>query len=51
MKYPENKIIYSINVADLQEVAEQVLDRRLIETEIAVLDRELGDFIELVRRN
>jgi hypothetical protein len=46
MRYPENKIIYSINVADLQDVAEQMLDRRLTDNEITVLDRKLGDFID-----
>ncbi len=46
MKYRENKIIYSINVADLQDVSERVLDRRLMDEEIAVLEKSLGDFID-----
>ena len=46
MKYSENKIVYSINVADLQDVSESVLERRLTDGEIAVLERSLGDFID-----
>jgi hypothetical protein len=46
MKYRENKIVYSINVADLQDVSERVLERRLTDGEIAVLERSLGDFID-----
>ncbi len=46
MRYHENKIIYSINVADLQGVSDRVLDRRLTDDEIAVLEKSLGDFID-----
>ena len=46
MKYPGNKIVYSINVNDLQDVSERVLERRLTNEEIAVLERSVGDFID-----
>jgi hypothetical protein len=45
MKYPGNKIVYSINVNDLQNVSKRVLERQLTNEEIAVLERSLGDFI------
>ena len=46
MKYPGNKIVYSINVNDLQNVSKRVLERRLTNGEIALLERSLGDFID-----
>jgi hypothetical protein len=46
MKYPGSKIVYSINVNDLQNVSERVLERRLTNEEIAMLERSLGDFID-----
>jgi hypothetical protein len=47
MKKPKRKkIIYSINVDDVQEVAEDVLERRLTTDEIETVDRYVGDYID-----
>ena len=40
------QIVYSININDLQEVAEDVLDRRLTTKEIDCVKRSLGDHID-----
>lgn len=41
----ENRIVYSIKVADLQEVAREELDRELSEEEIRIVEDRLGDYI------
>lgn len=46
MKYRDTKIIYSINIADVQEVASRVLDRPLTNQEIAAVEGSVGDFID-----
>jgi len=47
MKNESNdRIIYSINVADIQEVANQVLERRLSKEEIALVEESVGDYID-----
>lgn len=40
------EIVYGINVNDLQEVANQVLDRRLTSKEIALVQESVGDYID-----
>jgi len=40
------KIIYSINVSDLQEVSQEVLERRLTKKEIASVQDSVGDYID-----
>ncbi|MBI1805964.1 MAG: hypothetical protein HYR76_02795 [Ignavibacteria bacterium] len=39
------RIVYSLNVEDIQEVARQILDRELTEKEIALVEESLGDYI------
>ncbi|MFH1894094.1 MAG: hypothetical protein ABIK83_15585 [Candidatus Zixiibacteriota bacterium] len=41
----EDRIVYSINVEDIQNVAGQEIGRALSELEIGVVERELGGFI------
>ncbi|MFH1613973.1 MAG: hypothetical protein ABIG61_02665 [Planctomycetota bacterium] len=41
-----DKIIYSINVGDIQEVANQVLERRLTKEEIILVEKSVGDYID-----
>ena len=41
-----DRIIYSINVEDLQTVAEQELERELTDEEIKNVEKRLGDFID-----
>ena len=41
-----DRIIYSINVEDLQTVAEQELERELTNEEIERVEKRLGDFID-----
>jgi hypothetical protein len=43
--YSSRKIIYHINVEDLQTVAEQELDRALDDKEIDAIGEKLGDHI------
>ncbi|MCK4542753.1 MAG: hypothetical protein KAU17_11020 [Spirochaetales bacterium] len=40
------KIIYSINIEDLQNVADQELARELTEDELKILENKLGDYID-----
>lgn len=39
------KIIYSINIEDVQNVAEQELDRKLTEEELRLVEDRLGDYV------
>ena len=41
-----NKILYSINVQDVQTVAQEKLGRQLTEAEIAPVEDKLGDYID-----
>ena len=41
-----DEIIYSINVSDLQEVSQEVLERRLTKKEIASVQGSVGDYID-----
>ncbi len=42
----KDRIVYSINVEDLQNVAEQELDRELSDKEIKLIEDRLGDYID-----
>ncbi|MCI0454607.1 MAG: hypothetical protein L0Y68_06385 [Candidatus Dadabacteria bacterium] len=42
----KNRIVYSVNVEDLQNVAEQELDRELSDKEIRFIEERLGDYID-----
>jgi len=42
----KSKVIYSINVEDLQTVAEQELERELTNDEIEIVEKRLGDYID-----
>lgn len=39
------KIIYSINIEDVQNVAEQELGRKLTEEELRLVEDRLGDYV------
>ena len=39
------KIIYSINIEDIQNVAKQELDRKLTEEELKLVEDKLGDYV------
>jgi len=41
-----DKIVYSLNVRDIQEVAKQVLGRNLIRKEIASVEESVGGYID-----
>ena len=42
----KNKIIYSINIEDIQNVAEQELERKLTEKELKLVEDKIGDCIK-----
>jgi len=41
----KNKIIYSINIEDVQNVAEQELERKLTAKELRLVEDKIGDCI------
>ncbi len=41
----KNKIVYSINIEDIQNVAEQELERPLTEKELKLVEEKVGDYI------
>lgn len=41
-----DNIIYSINIDDIQEVANQVLERDLTDQEIALIQNSVGDYVD-----
>ncbi|MCZ7399285.1 MAG: hypothetical protein O8C62_06325 [Candidatus Methanoperedens sp.] len=41
-----SKIIYSINIEDVQSVAEQELERELGEKELKIIENKIGDYID-----
>lgn len=45
-KRKAKQIVYSINMTDLQEVAQDVLERRLTKKELDSVARSLGDHID-----
>ncbi len=44
--YRNNKIVYSINIADIQEVAQEVLHRKLNKEEIIKMKDSIGDYLD-----
>lgn len=47
MKKDKNdRIIYSINVIDIQDVANQVLERDLTKEEIALVEESVGGYLD-----
>ncbi len=43
---PKDRVVYSINIEDLQNVAEQELERELTDEEIKIVEERLGDYID-----
>lgn len=41
----KKKIIHSINIEDIQNVAEQELGRKLTEEELKLVEDKLGDYV------
>ena len=41
-----SKIIYSINIEDVQNVAEQEIGRQLTEKELKVIENRIGNYID-----
>jgi predicted transcriptional regulator len=41
-----SKIIYSINIEDVQNVAEEELERKLTKKELKIIEDKLGDYID-----
>ncbi len=41
-----SKIIYSINIEDVQNVAEEEFDRELSEKELKIVEDKIGDYID-----
>lgn len=47
MKNDENdRIVYSINISDIQEVANQVFERALTKKELLLVEDSIGDYID-----
>ena len=47
MKKDDNKkIVFSINISDIQEVANDVLERDLTKKEIALVEESVGDYMD-----
>jgi hypothetical protein len=42
----KSKAIYSLSVEDVQTVADEVLERRLTEKEVALVEKSVGDYID-----
>jgi hypothetical protein len=40
------KIIYSINIEDVQNVAEEELARKLTKNELKIIEDKIGDYID-----
>jgi len=41
-----NRIVYSICVDDIQEIAQEDIGRVLTDKEVALVERELGDYVD-----
>lgn len=41
-----SKIIYSLNIEDVQNVAEQELERALTKKELKIIEDKVGDYID-----
>jgi hypothetical protein len=47
MKNDSNdRIVYSISVGDIQEVAKQVLERNLTKKEVILVEKSVSDYID-----
>jgi hypothetical protein len=47
MKKDKNdRTVYSLNVIDIQEVAKEVLERKLTKKEIALVEESVGNYID-----
>lgn len=46
MKTEEGKTVYEISVADLQDVAKEVLERELTDEEVVAVGNSVGDYID-----
>jgi hypothetical protein len=44
--YSNDRIVYSISVGDIQEVAKQVLERDLTKKEVVLVEESVGDYID-----
>ncbi|OGC00637.1 hypothetical protein A2V82_04545 [candidate division KSB1 bacterium RBG_16_48_16] len=42
----EERIIYSINIADVQNVATEELGRKLTKKELKIVEDKIGDYID-----
>jgi len=42
----KNRIVYSLDVEDIQNVAEQELARELTDKEIELIEKRLGDYVD-----
>jgi hypothetical protein len=42
----DEEIVYSINVGDIQDVANQVLERRLTRKELLLVKDSVGDYVD-----
>jgi len=42
----EDRIVYSLNVEDIQTVAEEVLERKLRKAEIALVEGSIGRYVD-----
>lgn len=40
------RVVYSLNVEDIQEVANDILDRDLNESEVLLVERKIGNYID-----
>jgi hypothetical protein len=38
--------IYSINIIDVQQVAEEILNRKLNSKELEIIEKEIGNYID-----
>lgn len=41
-----DRIVYSINVSDIQEVANQILERDLTKEEVDLVENSFGDYFD-----
>lgn len=46
MNQTDKEIVYSINVGDIQDVANQVLERRLTRKELLLVKKSVGDYVD-----
>ena len=46
MKTEAGKTVYEISVADVQDVAKEVLERKLTDEEVVAVGNSVGDYID-----